>query len=101
MIERADPDSEHRLMTWRCERSPCDVDWDGVCERIADHRIRYLDYEGELSDSRGCVQRVSSGKVITLELEDDRLDLTILWSHRQIRYLAKRDRQNIWVFRTD
>ncbi len=33
-------------------------------ERIADHRPRYLDYEGPLSDDRGVVTRVWRGRLL-------------------------------------
>lgn len=35
-----------------------------VVERLPDHRHRYLDFEGSISDDRGSVQRVASGEVI-------------------------------------
>jgi hypothetical protein len=35
--------------------------------RIADHRYRYLDYEGEVSGGRGTVLRIASGRVRILE----------------------------------
>jgi uncharacterized protein involved in type VI secretion and phage assembly len=98
MIERADTQSEHRLMTWRCARSPSDPAWDGAGERIADHRVRYLDYEGELGSGRGSVERVESGTVLTLEHQDDRLDLSIEWTDRVVRYRGGRVEQDRWMF---
>ncbi|MCM2371644.1 hypothetical protein [Aporhodopirellula aestuarii] len=30
--------------------------------RLVDHRVRYLDHDGELSGNRGCVQRLVTGR---------------------------------------
>ena len=32
-----------------------------LAKRLPDHRSRYLDYEGEISDGRGSVQRIDAG----------------------------------------
>ena len=46
--------------TWRL----CDFPWPGRSvwsERIADHRLLYLVYEGPVSGNRGSVRRIASG----------------------------------------
>jgi hypothetical protein len=47
------------LATWRSPRWP--VEGPTVVTRLKDHRRAYLDYEGELSDRRGRVERVAAG----------------------------------------
>lgn len=59
MIEQGSPLG---LMTFRLNRRPQDAvggEVDG--ERLADHRVEYLDYEGPISSGRGAVTRVASG----------------------------------------
>lgn len=46
-----------------------------IFERIADHRLVYLDYEGSISEGRGQVKRVESGTCI---IESDREDSLLL-----------------------
>lgn len=46
--------------TWRLLRKPC-VGETIAAERIPDHRLMYLDYEGPVSGERGDVKRFLSG----------------------------------------
>jgi DNA polymerase Ligase (LigD) len=45
---------------WRLFREPC-VDEPIATERLADHRLMYLDYEGPVSQGRGVVRAVLRG----------------------------------------
>jgi hypothetical protein len=56
MLERGES-----LRTWRLEKMPAAGE-EVVAERIADHRLAYLDYEGEVSGGRGRVTRVDAGE---------------------------------------
>ena len=56
-------------------------------DRLADHRLCYLDYEGPLSNNRGNVKRISSGSikwirnqehVVEVSLESDNLVGTLV-----------------------
>ena len=48
------------LWTWRLNEMPT-TNQTVLGERITDHRIHYLDYEGPVSNNRGTVKRVRSG----------------------------------------
>lgn len=68
------------LWTWRLPEPPRHGEM--TAERIADHRLAYLDYEGPISGNRGSVQRWQCG---TYELSQPggRLDLRLFgqsWS---------------------
>jgi hypothetical protein len=47
------------LMTWRAKDWP--VSAGDILTRIGDHRRKYLEYEGPVSNNRGRVIRVASG----------------------------------------
>jgi hypothetical protein len=47
-------------LTWRLLRPPL-PDEPIAAERLPDHRLMYLDYEGPVSGDRGTVNRVASG----------------------------------------
>ena len=47
------------LLTFSFERFP-EVGSD--CERIFDHRLRYLDFEGDIGDGKGTVEREDAGE---------------------------------------
>ena len=44
---------------------------------LADHRLVYLDYEGEVSGNRGEVRRVDRGEYEPLVWEDDRVNVRL------------------------
>jgi hypothetical protein len=50
--------------------------------RLPDHRVEYLQYEGDVSGNRGSVQRVEAGQFILTDARPDRY---------QIRTFGKRD----------
>ncbi len=47
------------------EHSPCD----GIC--LKSHRLKYLEFEGDLSDNRGAVARISEGNVLSADRSPD------------------------------
>jgi DNA polymerase Ligase (LigD) len=55
MLQRA-----NSLRTWAMERLPA-LGEDVSAERLPDHRLAYLDYEGKVSGERGTVSRVDAG----------------------------------------
>ncbi len=52
-------------------------------ERLADHRVHYLNYEGEISGGRGIVSRLLSGSFTILSHTADRLELVLRWNAPQ------------------
>jgi hypothetical protein len=73
---------EHQgvLWTWACDRLP-DVSASGeqavAAERLPDHRLAYLDYEGPVSGERGTVTRVASGCYALLAADERRIAVTL------------------------
>lgn len=53
-------EEEFSARTWRLLRKPCLGEPIGA-ERLADHRLMYLDYEGVVSGDRGSVKRFLAG----------------------------------------
>ena len=55
-------DSGDAMATWRCPEAPETASGAAMtCEKLADHRRRYLEYEGPLSQNRGDVRRHDGG----------------------------------------
>ncbi len=54
------------LLTWRLPANVQINEW-GVSERLPDHRLAYLDYEGPVSKGRGTVRRITGGQYISSE----------------------------------
>ncbi|MEK6642287.1 MAG: DNA polymerase ligase N-terminal domain-containing protein [Planctomycetota bacterium] len=64
------------LATWKCLVAPEDAQREAVaCERLADHRLAYLDYEGPISGDRGDVTRVDQGVCTVEAWDEDRVDV--------------------------
>ncbi|HWB09213.1 MAG TPA: DNA polymerase ligase N-terminal domain-containing protein [Pirellulales bacterium] len=49
------------LRTWALAEPPQPAGMSCFAERLADHRLLYLDYEGEVSGGRGTVSRLDAG----------------------------------------
>jgi hypothetical protein len=59
------------LLTWRVDEMPGDGALRAL--RLADHRVAYLWYEGEISGGRGRVARVRAGEAEILEEAPERV----------------------------
>jgi len=57
---------EGALWTWAIENLPAIGDT-VIGDRLPDHRLAYLDYEGEVAGDRGQVHRVERGEYATIE----------------------------------
>ena len=83
ILHHAAPPGEHwdlmieadgSLATWQLEQDPCTTSdrTSSRATRIADHRMRYLDYQGPLTGRRGNVTRVDRGScTVHIESPDD------------------------------
>ncbi len=55
------------LATWSTELiTDLESTFTITCQKLADHRLIYLDREGDLGGGRGCVQRVVAGEYLQL-----------------------------------
>ena len=69
-------EDEGALVTWALAELPA-VGATVAAERLADHRLAYLDYEGEVSGNRGTVARYDGGSFEWLTRAADRLEFTL------------------------
>lgn len=91
MIERADSEDEHRLVTFRVDGRP-----DRGAERIrgvriGDHRAAYLEHEGPTRSGDGRVDRLARGGVVSLKIEEERIACTISWEIGSVSYVGRLD----------
>ena len=49
------------------------------CDSLSNHRLDYLDYEGEIQGDRGNVIRLLQGTYRLNEIDDDRFSATLFW----------------------
>ena len=71
------PKDSGPLWTWAIETNPLDQSLPHECsaERLPDHRRVYLDYEGPISDDRGCVNRVAQGSFEIIQWSAEKIEL--------------------------
>lgn len=62
-----------------------------VTQRLNDHRIAYLDWEGSLGGDRGEVKRVIAGKYERLKIGKERIQLRIIWRDKDSTNTAQLD----------
>lgn len=76
------------LWTWELERLPqlwrqqlrlsiCDAGNEVHARRLSDHRLPYLDYEGEVSDGRGQVTQVAAGSYSVQVSNNDAMQIQL------------------------
>jgi hypothetical protein len=58
------------LWTWALPKEPHQPQ---TAQRLADHRLAFLDYEGPISGGRGIVSRWDAGQYAVQHLTDDRI----------------------------
>ena len=80
------------LWTWRLPALPATGE-PLDAERIGDHRLLYLDYEGPVSGGRGSVQRIDGGDLTWLEADAGRfaVDLAGAVYHGRLEGLRNAD----------
>ena len=87
-----------RLAAWRV------VDLDELAggglvraERLPDHRLAYLDYEGPVSNGRGDVRRLLRGSLAELQWTEDLIQVKLEGGIRGILTARKLD-ETLWQF---
>ncbi len=79
-------ENEAALLTWRLSNWPVPISADEpgpalTAERIGDHRLVYLDYEGPVSGNRGHVRRVDTGTFTRLASPPDLIAIHLTGQH--------------------
>lgn len=68
------------LRTWATDPiDRFDRDFDVNGQKLDDHRVAYLDYEGPLSGDRGSVTRILGGDCTIISEGEDRLVARLAW----------------------
>lgn len=83
---------DHQLITFRLNRLPWDLPPGEslTATRIPDHRAVYLDYEGDLTESRGLIRRLARPRTESREATPDLVRFDTYWSSDPTRYEATR-----------
>ncbi|HUU43910.1 MAG TPA: DNA polymerase ligase N-terminal domain-containing protein [Planctomycetota bacterium] len=86
------------LLTWSFEGFPAT----GMsCRCLFDHRLRYLDYEGDIGGGRGTVKRVDSGTFDMLARMDDCLYITLRGERLRGNHRLTKSTGDDWTFEAE
>lgn len=91
------------LATWRFAAQPTDASpaRTMMCERIQDHRLAYLSYEGPVSNGRGRVDIFDGGEYDAIAADDGRWEFVLHGRRISGRFeLVRRgEGSDCWTFR--
>jgi len=89
MVERASPE-ERRLVSFRVDVRADDPNLRHFrAERLGEHRVAYLEFEGELSGGRGWVRRVARGVVLGLRNEPGAFEVELDFGRGDRRWIGR------------
>ena len=69
-----------------------------ACERLADHRIDYLDFEGDIGEGKGVVTRVESGTFDLLSVEDNAVFAFLRGERLRGDVRLRQQQEDTWTF---
>ena len=86
------------LLTWSFDEFPAA----GIsCKCLFNHRLRYLDYEGEISDGRGVVKRVESGTFDMIARMPEAFHITLRGKQLQGNFCLVQSDEDTWTLEAE
>ncbi len=85
------------LWTWRLDTAPSDInDTPVAAERIFDHPLRFLTYEGPVQNNTGNVQIADLGSVQYQSIESDQISCKLEGNLLKGDFLLRQDHSSNW-----
>jgi hypothetical protein len=88
------------LWTWRLRQEPCCGEAQ-TAERLADHRLAYLEYQGPISGGRGSVSRRDRGEAVWVERGPARCTLHLNGQRVRGRLILTWQTGDLWEVRLE
>jgi hypothetical protein len=87
------------LRTWALTELPriSESGWSIDAERLTDHRLAYLEYEGPVSEGRGNVRQVDAGTYETLVEADDHCEVALSGNELRGRITLRQVQDERWT----
>ncbi len=96
------------LATWQLMQNPIvkahSPDAEPIsAQRLADHRRAYLDYQGQISGSRGSVTRLDRGQFLLLAQQPDQISVELSGKQlygkcKLIKSIGNENMSEVWMF---
>lgn len=90
-------EAEGSLRTWALAEEPCGP-LSCSAEQLPDHRLAYLDYEGDVSGGRGVVNRYDSGEYRVRQCDADHVIVDLAGGRLRGRATLVRQGDQRWSF---
>ena len=68
------------------------------CKSLMEHRLRYLEYEGDMGSGRGTVRRVESGTFDLMAQTENAIHLHLRGLRLQGTFCLTNEREDVWRF---
>ena len=93
-------EAERVLRTWRVGVGPAEIDKGGCeAERIADHPLRFLTYEGPVQNNTGSVKIADRGEYLPLDEQEDRIEFELHGEILNGRFTLEQVKNAHWILR--
>jgi hypothetical protein len=86
------------LQTWALEKMPTAGE-SVLAEQLADHRLAYLEYEGQIAGDRGRVSRIATGEYETIYAANKTLVVQLRGEQLAGRLTLSRDNEKTHLWR--
>jgi len=83
-------ESDGKLRTWELDSVPS-AEHESRAQKLPEHRLHYLNYEGPLSDDRGEVQQFDKGAYLTVKEDPHELIVDLEGRQLQGQIALRRD----------
>lgn len=93
-------EAEEMLWTWRLDAIP-QADVEHSANRIQNHRLLYLDYEGPVSGGRGRVTRLDHGEIEWIVRRSDHVAVCLIGERLRGRVVLRQVADEHWRLRLD
>jgi bifunctional non-homologous end joining protein LigD len=93
-------EAERVLHTWRVGVGPAEIDkGEYGAERIADHPLRFLTYEGPVQNNTGSVKIADCGKYLPLDEQSGRIEFELDGKILNGRFTLEQVKNAHWILR--
>ena len=92
-------EADGSLRTWRLDRAPIADAATVAAAALPDHRLAYLDYEGEVSGGRGTVSRLDRGEFEWIVDQPQSIEVKLAGRRFTGRAYLGADESGRWSFR--
>jgi hypothetical protein len=91
-------EQDGKLLTWQVPLPPEQWGEEQIaCAKIFDHRLKYLDYQGQISGNRGVVKRAHDGEYVEQSKSPGHVEITLCIKRTSCMIRLEQIRDENWI----